>query len=179
MNPILARAAARAGSTLARRVLPILVVLAFAALLVGAAGFLGNYGDREAIRVAQLQAAVRTVYVDPSLLQYAVRLVAATRNPANYGLKDLTDAFACGASPRATIALAEGAQALALMRSRNYVLFDDLKDLAHDVLRHRITLSYEALADGKNVDTLISQILIRLPAPAQSADITAREARRA
>ena len=130
-------------------------------------------------QLAQLQAAVRTVYVDPSLLQYAVRLVAATRNPANYGLKDLTDAFACGASPRATIALAEGAQALALMRSRNYVLFDDLKDLAHDVLRHRITLSYEALADGKNVDTLISQILIRLPAPAQSADITAREARRA
>ena len=130
-------------------------------------------------QLAQLQAAVRSVYVDPSLLQYAVRLVASTRNPANYGLKDLSAAFACGASPRATIALAEGAQALALMRGRSYVLFEDLKDIAHDVLRHRITLTYEALADGMQIDQLISQMLLRLPAPAQSGDPATREARRA
>ncbi|QIL71909.1 MoxR family ATPase [Diaphorobacter sp. HDW4B] len=130
-------------------------------------------------QLAQLQRAVREVYVDPSLLQYAVRVVAATRNPGIYGLKDLSGAIACGASPRATIALAEGAQALALMRGRSYVLFDDLKELAHDVLRHRITLSYEAMADAQNVDALIDQILVRLPAPARVADITGKEVRRA
>ena len=130
-------------------------------------------------QLAQLQRAVREVYVDPSLLQYAVRVVAATRNPGIYGLKDLSGAIACGASPRATIALAEGARALALMRGRSYVLFDDLKELAHDVLRHRITLSYEAMADAQNVDALIDQILVRLPAPARVADITGKEARRA
>ena len=130
-------------------------------------------------QLAQLQRAVREVYVDPSLLQYAVRVVAATRNPGIYGLKDLSGAIACGASPRATIALAEGARALALMRGRSYVLFDDLKELAHDVLRHRITLSYEAMADAQNVDALIDQILVRLPAPARAADITGKEARRA
>ena len=69
--------------------------------------------------------------------------------------------------------------ALALMRGRSYVLFDDLKELAHDVLRHRITLSYEAMADAQNVDALIDQILVRLPAPARVADITGKEARRA
>ncbi|QIL78632.1 MoxR family ATPase [Diaphorobacter sp. HDW4A] len=130
-------------------------------------------------QLAQLQRAVREVYVDPSLLQYAVRVVAATRNPGIYGLKDLSGAIACGASPRATIALAEGAQALALMRGRSYVLLEDLKELAHDVLRHRISLSYEAMADGRNVDALIDQILVRLPAPARTADITGKEARRA
>ncbi|MBF5003196.1 AAA family ATPase [Diaphorobacter caeni] len=130
-------------------------------------------------QLAQLQRAAREVYVDPSLLQYAVRVVAATRNPGIYGLKDLSGAIACGASPRATIALAEGAQALALMRGRSYVLLEDLKELAHDVLRHRISLSYEAMADGRNVDALIDQILVRLPAPARTADISDKEARRA
>ncbi|WP_353234447.1 MoxR family ATPase [Diaphorobacter ruginosibacter] len=130
-------------------------------------------------QLADLQRAVREVYVDPSLLQYAVRVVAATRNPGVYGLKDLAGSVACGASPRATIALAEGAQALALMRGRGYVLLEDVKELAHDVLRHRITLSYEALADARSVDALIDQILVRLPAPARSQEPAAREARRA
>ncbi|QNP49804.1 AAA family ATPase [Diaphorobacter aerolatus] len=130
-------------------------------------------------QLAELQRVTREVYVDPSLLQYAVRMVAATRNPGVYGLKDLSGAIACGASPRATIALAEGAQALALMRGRSYVLLEDIKELAHDVLRHRITLSYEAMADAQQVDSLIDQIMVRLPAPARSADITGKEARRA
>ncbi|QNN56378.1 MoxR family ATPase [Diaphorobacter ruginosibacter] len=130
-------------------------------------------------QLAELQRAAREVYVDPSLLQYAVRVVAATRNPGVYGLKDLAGSVACGASPRATIALAEGAQALALMRGRSYVLLEDLKELAHDVLRHRITLSYEALADEQQVDALIDQILLRLPAPARVQDPAGKEARRA
>lgn len=130
-------------------------------------------------QLAELQRAAREVYVDPSLLQYAVRVVAATRNPGVYGLKDLAGSVACGASPRATIALAEGAQALALMRGRSYVLLEDVKELAHDVLRHRITLSYEALADEQQVDALIDQILLRLPAPARVQDSAGKEARRA
>ncbi|WP_313299464.1 AAA family ATPase [Diaphorobacter sp.] len=130
-------------------------------------------------QLATLQKAAREVYVDPSLLQYAVRVVAATRNPGVYGLKDLAGAIACGASLRATIALAQGAQALALMRGRNYVLLDDVKELAHDVLRHRITLSYEALADAQTPDRLIDQILVRIPAPARAPDAAAREERRA
>jgi len=130
-------------------------------------------------QLAELQRAAREVYVDPSLLQYAVRVVAATRNPGVYGLKDLAGSVACGASPRATIALAEGAQALALMRGRSYVLLEDVKELAHDVLRHRITLSYEALADEQQVDALIDQILLRLPAPARVQDPAGKEARRA
>ncbi len=130
-------------------------------------------------QLTQLQGAVREVYIDPALLQYAVRIVAATRHPGNHGLKDLSNAIACGASPRATIALAEGARALALMRGRSYVLLDDVKELAHDVLRHRIVLSYEAMADALNVDALVDQILLRLPAPAYAGDAANREARRA
>ncbi|GKS90178.1 MoxR family ATPase [Acidovorax sp. SUPP2539] len=116
-------------------------------------------------QLAALQAECRTVYVDPSLLQYAVRLVAATRAPAQYGLPGLAPRIACGASPRATIHLAEGARALAMLRGRAYVLPEDMADLAPDVLRHRITLSYEALSDGLDADALIGQLMAHLPAP--------------
>ncbi|GKT22118.1 MoxR family ATPase [Acidovorax sp. SUPP3334] len=116
-------------------------------------------------QLAALQAECRTVYVDPSLLQYAVRLVAATRAPAQYGLADMAPRIACGASPRATIHLAEGARALAMLRGRAYVLPEDMADLAPDVLRHRITLSYEALSDGLDADALIGQLMGKLPAP--------------
>lgn len=118
-------------------------------------------------RLASLQAERRRVYVDPSMLQYAVKLVAATRFPAAHGLKDVVAYIAAGASPRATIALAEGAQALAMLRGRNYVLPEDMTDLAADVLRHRITLSYEALSEGLDADVLIARILATMPAPAR------------
>ena len=118
-------------------------------------------------RLASLQAERRRVYVDPSMLQYAVKLVAATRFPAAHGLKDVVAYIAAGASPRATIALAEGAQALAMLRGRNYVLPEDMSDLAADVLRHRITLSYEALSEGLDADVLIARILATMPAPAR------------
>ncbi|MEO8296848.1 MAG: MoxR family ATPase, partial [Burkholderiales bacterium] len=116
-------------------------------------------------QLAELQAVCRQVYVDPSLVQYAVRLVSATRDPARHGLPELARQLSYGASPRATINLVEGARALALLRGRPYALPEDMVDLVHDVLRHRLVLSYEALADGQTADALISQILRRLPAP--------------
>ena len=105
-------------------------------------------------------------FVKAGLTPYRA-LQAATRDPARYGLKDLAAAISCGASPRATIALAEGAQALAMLRGRNYVLPEDLTDLAADVLRHRVSLSYEALSDGLDADSLIQRIMAKMPAPAR------------
>lgn len=118
-------------------------------------------------QLAALQADCRRVYVDPALLQYAVRLVAATRDPARHGLPELAGRIATGASPRATIALAEGAQALALLRGRSYALPQDMTELAADVLRHRVALSYEALSDGQDADAVIGRILARVAPPAR------------
>jgi len=118
-------------------------------------------------QLSALQAECRSVYVDPSLLQYAVKLVAATRAPAQHGVQDIAQFIACGASPRATICLAEGAQALAMLRGRAYVLPEDMTDLAFDVLRHRLSLSYEALSDGLDADALIARIMAKIPAPAR------------
>ena len=114
-------------------------------------------------QLSALQAECRSVYVDPSLLQYAVKLVA----PAQHGVQDIAQFIACGASPRATICLAEGAQALARLRGRAYVLPEDMTDLAADVLRHRLALSYEALSDGLDADALIARIMAKIPAPAR------------
>ncbi|MBL8309679.1 MAG: MoxR family ATPase [Burkholderiales bacterium] len=112
-----------------------------------------------------LQGACRDVYVDPALVQYAVKLVAATRNPAKIGLTDFSKYITYGASPRGSIALTEGARALALMRGRRYVLTEDMTDLVHDVLRHRISLSYEALSDGVTSDAILSRIISKVAAP--------------
>ncbi|WP_311223803.1 MULTISPECIES: MoxR family ATPase [unclassified Acidovorax] len=127
-------------------------------------------------QLAALQTECRRVYVDPALLQYAVRLVAATRAPAQHGLPELASRIAGGASPRATIALAEGAQALALLRGRSYALPEDMADLAPDVLRHRIALSYEALSDGQDADALIARIMARVAAPPRPLHHSADEA---
>jgi MoxR-like ATPase len=115
--------------------------------------------------LAALQRECRKGYVDPSLMQYAVRLVAATRDPERYGIKDLSRYITYGASPRATIHLIEGARALAFLRGREYALPEDVADLAPDVLRHRLSLSYEALADGQNADQLIQRIMQHVSAP--------------
>ncbi len=112
-----------------------------------------------------LQKECRAVYVDPNLIQYAVRLVAATRAPERYGLKDFAQYLSFGASPRATINLIEGARALALLRGRQYALPEDVTDLVPDVLRHRLVLSYAALSDGQSPDALIRRILQAVPAP--------------
>ncbi|MCI4431161.1 MAG: MoxR family ATPase [Burkholderiales bacterium] len=113
----------------------------------------------------ELQHECRQVYVDPSLMQYAVKLVSATRRPERYGLADLAQYITFGASPRATIGLIEGARALAFMRGRNYALPEDMTGLVADVLRHRLVLSYEALADGLNADQIIERVQKKIPVP--------------
>jgi MoxR-like ATPase len=118
-------------------------------------------------QLAALQRHCREVYVDPALVQYAVKLVAATREPVRAGLKDLTRYLSYGASPRATISLIEGARALALMRGRGYALPEDVGDLVHDVLRHRLVLSYEALSEGLDADALIGKFMAHVPLPAK------------
>jgi len=117
-----------------------------------------------------LQRACRSAYVDPSLIQYAVRLAAATREPQRFGLEDLARYVTYGASPRASIHLIEGARALACMRGRDYVLPEDVTDLVADVFRHRLVLSYEALADGCDADQLLETIRRKLPAPERPLD---------
>jgi MoxR-like ATPase len=116
-------------------------------------------------QLAALQRECRAVFCDPALMQYAVKLVGATRRPAQHGLGELATWLTYGASPRATIGLIEGARALALMRGRRYVLPEDMVDLVPDVLRHRLVLSYEALAADVTPDAIVQRILQTVPAP--------------
>jgi MoxR-like ATPase len=116
-------------------------------------------------QLMDLQRECRSVYVDPSVIHYAVKLVAATREPARVGLADLSRYLLYGASPRGTIHLVEGARALAYLRGRAYVLPEDVIDLVPDVLRHRIVLSYEALSENLSADVLLRKIMQRIPAP--------------
>jgi MoxR-like ATPase len=112
-----------------------------------------------------LQQECRAVYVDPMLIRYAVKLVAATRNPERFGLKDIARYITFGASPRATIHLIEGAKALAFLRGRQYVLPEDVTDLVPDVLRHRLVLSYEALSDALTPDQIVQRVMQTVSAP--------------
>jgi MoxR-like ATPase len=118
-------------------------------------------------QLAALQRSCRQVYVDPSLIQYAVRLVSATRTPDKHDLKELGRFITYGASPRATINLTEGSRALAMLRGRSYVLPEDMTDLVPDVLRHRLVLSYEALSEGLTADAVVAKIMAKVPAPAK------------
>ena len=112
-----------------------------------------------------LQRECQSVYVDPSLMQYAVRLASTTRDPERCGLSELGKFVSFGASPRASIHLIEGARALAFLRGRTYVLPEDVSDLVPDVFRHRLVLAYEALAEGMTADQLIHRIMQHIPAP--------------
>jgi MoxR-like ATPase len=112
-----------------------------------------------------LQRECQSGYVDPSLMQYAVRLAAATREPDRFGISDVAPYVSFGTSPRASINLIEGARALALLRGRTYVLPEDVTDLVPDVFRHRLVLTYEALAEGITADQVIHRIMQRIPAP--------------
>ncbi|HXZ52814.1 MAG TPA: MoxR family ATPase [Burkholderiales bacterium] len=118
-------------------------------------------------QLAALQRECRRNYVDPGLMQFAVRLSAATRHPARYGLGEIARYIAFGASPRATIHLVEGARALSFLRGRDYVLPEDLIDLVPDVLRHRLVLTYEALSEGETPDALIRRVMQAVPAPSK------------
>jgi MoxR-like ATPase len=124
-------------------------------------------------QLASLQTQCRQVYVDPSLLHYAVRLVSATRHPEKHHLADLKRLITFGASPRATIAMTEAARALALLRGRSYVLPEDMSDLVPDVLRHRLVLSYEALSEGLDSDAVIARIMARIAPPAKPLEYEA------
>ncbi|GGL98776.1 AAA family ATPase [Nakamurella endophytica] len=112
-----------------------------------------------------MQGAVQRVYVDPAVIDYSVRLVAATRSPGRAGQPDLDRYVTYGASPRASISLVLAGRALAFLRGRDYVLPHDLDEVALDVLRHRIVLSYEALADSVDADTVLVRVLRSVPVP--------------
>jgi MoxR-like ATPase len=105
------------------------------------------------------------VYADPALIEYAVKLVTATRQPQDFGLKELRHYLTFGASPRASINLILAARALAFVRGRSYVLPQEVLDVAFDVIRHRLVLSYEALSDNVTADDLLNKIVNRIPVP--------------
>jgi MoxR-like ATPase len=122
-----------------------------------------------------LQKACREVYVDPSLIQYAVRVVAATREPEKFGLDALKGMLTFGASPRASINLIEAARAFALLRGRNYVLAQDVEVLVPDVLRHRMNLTYEAMSQGQTADGLIVKVMQAIKPPDAQAKQSSAE----
>jgi MoxR-like ATPase len=116
-------------------------------------------------QLKDLQKLADNVYADPALIEFAVRLVSATRQPAQYGLGDLSRYITYGASPRASINLILTARALAFVRGREYVLPQDVLDMSLDVIRHRMVLSYEAMSDGVTADAIVQKILTRIPVP--------------
>ncbi len=99
------------------------------------------------------------------MIAYAVALADASRHPAAHGLGDLASLIEFGSSPRGPIGMVQAGRALALLRGRSYVTGDDIRDLAPDVLRHRLVLSYDALSEGVTVDSLLERILAAVPAP--------------
>ncbi len=115
--------------------------------------------------ILDAQKVVEQIYLDEKIERYIVDIVFATRNPSDYGLKDLAGMIAFGASPRASIGLARAARAYAFLRQRGYVIPEDVRAVSHDVLRHRIGLSYEAEATNITADEIISEILDKVEVP--------------
>lgn len=115
--------------------------------------------------IVEARSAVRRVHMEEPIKDYIVRLVAATREPENFRLKQLKPLIAYGASPRASIFLALTSRANALMDGRDYVMPDDVKDVAPDVLRHRVIVTYEAEAEEVTTDEIVRQVLDRVPVP--------------
>ncbi|MEP7114064.1 MAG: MoxR family ATPase, partial [Ilumatobacteraceae bacterium] len=113
--------------------------------------------------LADLQKRAAGVFIDRSVQQYAVDLVQATRTPAQAGMADLAAVIALGASPRATLALVRGAKALALLRGRTYATPQEIFDLAPEVLRHRLILTYDALARDISIEHVLSRVLSTVP----------------
>jgi MoxR-like ATPase len=115
--------------------------------------------------LAALQRAVFDIYVDPALVSYAVDIATATREPAAHDLPELAPYISYGASPRGPISLVQAARALALIRGREYAVVDDLLALARDALRHRLVLSYQALAEEVTPDSILDEVLAAVPTP--------------
>jgi MoxR-like ATPase len=116
-------------------------------------------------RLRQLQNTAREVYVDPEVAGYAVRLTLATRRPAEHGIGQFRDHIAFGASPRGSINLVHAARALALLRGRRYALPTDVQDVAKDVLRHRLVLTYRGLSEEIDADTILDAVIAAVPVP--------------
>src|SRR4051794_14163053 len=113
----------------------------------------------------ELQGRVATVYVDPSLIAYAVTLAEATRRPADHGVADIAPYVMYGASPRGPISLVNAARALAVLHGRDYVVLADLQALVRDAFRHRLVLSYQALAEEVAPDRIVDAVVAAVPAP--------------
>jgi len=112
-----------------------------------------------------LQRRATEIYVDPALISWTVDVATATRRPAEHGLGDVADYIAFGASPRGPISLVSAGRALALIRGRDYVVPADLEALVRDAFRHRLVLSYRALAEEVAPDTILDQVLAKVPMP--------------
>jgi MoxR-like ATPase len=125
-----------------------------------------------AAQLAEAQRATAEVFVDRAVNEYAVALSTATRDPSQYGLPHLARFIEYGASPRGSINLIHGGRALALLRGRGYVLPEDVTSLAHDVLRHRLVLTYEALAEGIDADAILDEVVDAVSAPEVSLSRT-------
>jgi MoxR-like ATPase len=115
--------------------------------------------------IEEMQQVIEMIYVDDQVKDYILNLVQATRNPGQYGLKDLVPLIDFGGSPRATIFLGLAARAMAFLQGRGYVTPQDIKDVAPDVLRHRVLLSYEAEAEQVTSEDVIKNILGAVPVP--------------
>jgi MoxR-like ATPase len=115
--------------------------------------------------VVEARKVVRQVYIDEKIEKYIVDIVFATRFPEKYDLKDLQGLISFGGSPRASINLALASRAYAFIKRRGYVVPEDIRSVAHDVLRHRIGLTYEAEANNINSDEIISRILNKVEVP--------------
>ena len=124
-------------------------------------------------RLRELQTAAAAVYVDPGIVSYTVQLATATREPATYGLAELAPFVSFGASPRGPISLVQSARALAFLRGRDYVVAQDIDSLAKDALRHRLVLSYQALAEQVDADRILDAVLEKVTAP--ELDVGRRE----
>ncbi|MER7889512.1 MoxR family ATPase [Micromonospora sp. NPDC094482] len=116
-------------------------------------------------RLRQLQARAERVFVHHALAEYVVRLILATRDPGRFGLPELAPLLAYGASPRATLGLVAAARAQALLRGREYVLPEDVRELATDVLSHRLVLSFDAVADGVTAESVVRRLVEAVPPP--------------
>jgi MoxR-like ATPase len=116
-------------------------------------------------QLATLQQSVKNVYVDPGLVSYAVSLAAATREPASFGLDEIGELVAYGASPRGPIALVQSARALALIHGRDYVIPGDIRALVKDAFRHRLVLTYQALAEERTADNVLDAVVAAVPQP--------------
>jgi len=129
----------------------------------GEAHEIAAVADKEDL--AAMRAAVKTIHIDPEVEAYMIELVAATRDPASYGLEEIEEYIQFGASPRVSIDMFKAARAMAFLRGKDFVTPVDVAYVAKELMRHRIVLSYEAEAEGITTDELIAKILMAVPIP--------------